>query len=74
MNQSRHQNYKTEHTEIKQFKITWKNRVLKIKNSPVELEKEFKPSNGSIDDKDKFEEKELTKKRTFAKKHLVRLV
>ena len=39
MSQSRHQNYKTEHSEIKYFNITRKNRVLKIKNSPVELEK-----------------------------------
>lgn len=28
----------------------------------------------SIDDMDKYDEKEITKKRTFAKNHLIRLV
>ena len=30
----------------------------------------FKPTDVSIDDRDKFEEKEMMKKRTFAKKNL----
>ena len=35
------------------------------------LENNFKLINMSINDMDKFEEKKLTKKRTFTKKHLV---
>ena len=34
-------------------------------------EKHFKPINVPINDMDKFEEKKITKKRIFAKKHLV---
>ena len=41
MNQSRHRNYENEHTEMKYLNNTRKNRVLKIKNSPLELEKRF---------------------------------
>ena len=44
-----------------------KNIILKVKNSLLDLEQNFKPMNVSIDDMDKFEQKE-TKKRTFAKK------
>ena len=44
-----------------------KNRVLKIKNSPLEFEKDFKPINISIDNMDKFEGKKIKKKRRFAK-------
>ena len=47
--------------------VTQKNRVLKVKNSPFELEKGFKPINLSIDNMDKFEENELTKNNTLAK-------
>ena len=39
-----------------------------MNNSPSELEKDFKPINISLDDMEKFEEKERTKERTFAKK------
>ena len=51
-----------------------KNRILKVKASPLELEKDFKPTKVSIDNMDKFEEKELIKKRMFTTKHLVLLV
>ena len=51
-----------------------KNRILKVKASPLELEKDFKPTKVSIDNMDKFEEKEVIKKRMFTKKHLVLLV
>ena len=37
-----------------------------IKNSPLELKKDFKPANISLNDMDKFKEKEITKKRKFA--------
>ena len=41
--------------------IIYKKKVVKAKNSPLELEKDFK------DGMNKFEEKELKKKITFAK-------
>ena len=44
-----------------------KNRILKEKNSYLELEKYFKPINVSIDYMNKFSENEITKKKTFAK-------
>ena len=37
------------------------------KNSTLELENYFKPSNISMNDMEKFEKKELTKKRTFTR-------
>ena len=43
----------------------------KIQDSTLKLENNFKLINKSINDMDKFEKKELTKKRTFIKKHLV---
>ena len=43
----------------------YKNKQLK--NSTLELENNFKPINICINDMDKFEKKELTKKRTFTK-------
>ena len=43
----------------------YKNKQLK--NSALELENDFKSINISINDMDKFEKKELTKKRTFTK-------
>ena len=46
----RHQNYKKKNSNS-----TQKNRVLNVKNSPLELEKGFKPINTSIDDMAKFE-------------------
>ena len=45
---------------------------MKIRSKIKELI--FKPVIDSIDDMDKYEEKEITKKRTFAKKHLVQLL
>ena len=51
MNHLRHQKY-----ENKQ-----------LKNNTLELEDNFKPINISINNMDKFEKKELTKKRTFTK-------
>ena len=47
----------------------YKNKQLK--NSTLELEINLKPINISINDMDKFEKKDLTKKGTFTKKHLV---
>ena len=41
--------------------------ILKVKNSLLKLEKDFKPVYISIDDMDKFKEKEITKKKTFAR-------
>ena len=38
-----------------------------IKNSTLELENNFKPISISINDMDKFEKRELTKKRTLTK-------
>ena len=67
MNYSIHQNYKNDYTEIKYLNNTRKNRVLKVKNSPLESKKDFKPIKVSMDDMDKFEEKQITEKRTFAK-------
>ena len=43
----------------------YKNKQLK--NSTLELENNFKPINISVNDMDKFEIKELVKKRTFTK-------
>ena len=60
--------------ENKHFNNILANRVLKVKNSPLELEQYFKPINVSIDNMDKFKEKEVTKKWLLAKKHLIELV
>ena len=60
MNHLRHQKYKKK----QQLNNT---RALNVKSSPLELEKDFKPINVSINDMEKFEKEELTKKRTFAK-------
>ena len=53
-----------------------KNRTLKIKNSPLKLEKYFKPIMTSITDMDNFEEKRKRnhKEEKNYKKYLVRLV
>ena len=50
----------------------YKNKQLK--NSSLELRRNSKPINISRNDMNKFEKKELTKKRTKTKKHLVLLV
>ena len=49
MNHLKHQKYKN-----KQSNNT---RVLKVRNSPLELEKDFEPINISINDMDKFKKK-----------------
>ena len=41
--------------------------ILKVNNSPVELGKDFKPINVSIDDMDKLKDKEITKQGTITK-------
>ena len=41
MNHWRHQNYKNKDTEMEYLKNTWKNRILKVANSLLELEKDF---------------------------------
>ena len=38
-----------------------------LKNSTLESENNFKPSNISMNDMEKFEKKELTKNRTFTR-------
>ena len=38
-----------------------------LKNSTLELENDFKQSNISMNDMEKFEKKELTKNRTFTR-------
>ena len=38
-----------------------------LKNSTLELDNNFKPSNISMNDMEKFEKKELTKNRTFTR-------
>ena len=45
----RHQNHKNENLHK-----TWKNKVLKVKNSPLELGKDFKPINTSAVDMGKI--------------------
>ena len=60
MNDLRHQKYKN-----KQFNNT---RVLKVKNSPLDLEKDFKQlSVNYIYKHKKKKKKKLTKKKTFEK-------
>ena len=51
-----------------------KSRILMVRNSPFELGKYFKPINISINNMDKFEEKEINKEANLCKKHLVRLL
>ena len=41
--------------------------MVKVNNSPFEKEKHFKPVIGFIDDMDKFEKREMIKKRTLTK-------
>ena len=42
MNHLKHQNYKSEHTEVKYVNNIQELRILKVKNSLLELEKDFK--------------------------------
>ena len=62
MNRSRHQNNKKEHTEMKCLNSTRKNRIVKANNSSLELKRDFKPINVSVDGMNKFEGKEITKR------------
>ena len=61
MNHLRHQKYKN-----KQSNNT---RVLKVRNSPLELEKDFEPINISINDMDKFKKKKTNKEKNIYIKH-----
>ena len=63
MNHSRHQKFKN-----KQLNYTNKNnRVSKVKNSPLELKKNFKHISISIHDLNKLKQKVLRKKKMLAK-------
>ena len=63
MNHSRHQKFKN-----KQLNHTNKNnRVSKVKNSPLELKKNFKYISISIHDLNKLKQKVLRKKKMLAK-------
>ena len=63
MNHSRHQYYKN-----KQSNNKYKKQNLKVKNSPLELERYFKPVIVSTDDVDKFEEKKSKRSEQLQKK------
>ena len=52
---------------MKYLNKTRRSRILKVKSSLLELEKDFKPNNISINYMNTFEEKGITKERTFAK-------
>ena len=70
MNQSRYQNNKNEHLNNIQKK---KNRFLRVKNSCLNIGKDLKAINVSINDMKKFEEKEISKRRAIGKKYLKQL-
>ena len=89
MENSKHSNYKNKNIETKYLNDMQKTRFLKVKNSLLELEKDFtelkgrelkdvevktkreidelffKPIIKSIDDMDKFEQKEMKKKKAI---------
>ena len=65
MNYARRKNYQKEYTEIKYLNNKWRNRIFNVKNSPLELAKDFNSIKASIGHLDKFKEKEITKKRAF---------
>ena len=71
MNQSRYQNNKNEHFNNIQKKK--KNRFLRVKNSCLNIGKDLKAINVSINDMKKFEEKEISKRRAIGKKYLKQL-
>ena len=62
MNHLMYQNCKN-----KQLNITRKNRVLKVKNSPLKLENYFKPITTSLDVINECKGEEIVKQRTFTK-------
>ena len=72
MNQSRYQNNKNEHLNNIQKKKK-KNRFLRVKNSCLNIGKDLKAINVSINDMKKFEEKEISKRRAIGKKYLKQL-
>ena len=47
---------------MKCLNSTRKNRILKANNSSLELKRDFKPINVSVDGMNKFEGKEITKR------------
>ena len=63
MNHSRHQYHKNKQSNNKH-----KKQNLKVKNSPLELEKYFQPVILSTDDVDKFEEKKSRRREQLQKK------
>ena len=69
MNQWRCKNYKKK----KHLNNTWKTD-LKVRNSPLELDKDLKPINIFIDDMDKFEWIELRNKRMLETKGVKNVV
>ena len=71
MNQSRYQNNKNEHLNNIQKKK--KTRFLRVKNSCLNIGKDLKAINVSINDMKKFEEKEISKRRAIGKKYLKQL-
>ena len=71
MNQSRYQNNKNEHLNNIQKKK--KTRILREKNSCLNIGKDLKAINVSINDMKKFEEKEISKRRAIGKKYLKQL-
>ena len=71
MNQSRYQNNKNEH--LNNIKKKKKNRFLRVKNSCLNIGKDLKAINVSINDMKKFEEKEISKRRAIGKKYLKQL-
>ena len=71
MNQSRYQNNKNEHLNNIQKKK--KNRFLRVMNSCLNIGKDLKAINVSINDMKKFEEKEISKRRAIGKKYLKQL-
>ena len=71
MNQSRYQTNKNEHLNNIKKKI--KNRFIRVKNSCLNIGKDLKAINVSINDMKKFEEKEISKRRAFGKKYLKQL-
>ena len=71
MNQSRYQNNKNEHLNNIQKKK--KTRILRVKNSCLNIGKDLKAINVSINDMKKFEEKEISKRRAIGKKYLKQL-
>ena len=66
MNHFRHQKHKN-----KQSNNTW---VLKVKNSPSEFEKDFKPINISTNDVDKFGNENTSKEENICIKYVTLLL